>query len=266
MGKASRRKRRRRESERRSIHPMDHQPEFHPNVSSRSSIQGSYGAASTSAGVYVGPYGMIATACAVTALENWPEHGVPSVAHRRAEVKRSTVVRQHSGLSTKEAEVSVGAILAQAWTIVSGSEWMANSDYPQDSDIDLELSAAGHKTAYAQLTRAQPSDSWELKQGDSYQTSHTMDEAAEEVLRAIRQKQCKLPDRSGLVLVLDAYILALSEPVLRRIHTDHVAEIESSGFEEIWYVAIQPRTAVRLYPGFLAVDFRTASDGQASVS
>lgn len=186
----------------------------------------------------------------------------PAIAAKLSTVKRSTKVRNHSGIRKEDQERAIGELLASGWSLMSGNNWKVYANHPQDSDVDLELVSDGYRPARAQLTRAQPADSWELKIDETYETNHTMTEAGQEILSAIQTKVAHLPERQDLILVLDAYILPFPESVLRRVSLDNLASLEVAGFEEIWYVALQPKMVVRLYPGFHAVEFPQESEEQ----
>lgn len=255
MGKASRRKQSRRESERRDVAPFVHHFQFEPTVHSSANAPIHHGLATISTSVSASSQGLIASSSMVDRLElNLPE-GIPAIAHSQAMTMRSTQVDQYHDLGKVARETALGELLAKGWSILDGVSWTSAHKGEEYSDVDVILTNFAGRSVSCQLTRAQPSDSWELKRGIGYQTRHSMAEVSQEVLSAVAAKVESLAERSDLVLVLDGYILPLPAPALHRISLDQEVAFRASGFLEIWYVALNPRMVICLYPRFAAVKF-----------
>ena len=265
MGKASNRKKdRRKRSERRPIAPMTHDLVFSEKdgMSSVANIPVSGGMASVSNTLSSSSRGIFATSVSVSPVP-WREAGEPMLPPpRHAVVRRSVIRLGDPPLESEPSEIEIAQLLALAMERENKEPFVGRKHEVRDHDTDVWLERRGKPSIPVQVTRAQPSDHWELRHDVKYQTSHTMGEAATEILRSIQNKVVRFGATSNLILALDGFVVALDPQTLLRVSVDCQSELEASGFKQIWYVSLHPQQAIRLYPDFFIGDLARRQDEQ----
>lgn len=156
--------------------------------------------------------------------------------------------------SLREEEVLVGEIFIEGYNKIHLTDYTSESNAAniEDTDADLIFCSKSGDRLTIQITRAVKSEKEEAKiskdlkeKGEAFIIGDVPDEDI--IIRAI-QKKCekRYACSQGLILVVYTY-RAVTMPRNFKLPENYLNNVKES-FNEIWYVNMGKRSAIRIYP------------------